>query len=377
MALKQKMDQEAQIHSGRTSAEYIDTQAAGGSMETPVGADRNLLWDLNNIRSQIARIMDPATPGNWHQNMAALGFDSFGLKQIHDKVFAFMHPHEAGTTDFTLAGGESGILIDAAKIPGAAGNIAVGASSTSVGGYIAADESNFTVAGTLGVGLSQVKDSESILLNKINILKSVDNEPPQAGGGESIFGLLQTITGTSDNASIAAASSENLQISFAYIAAGTDVLTATTLPAADYHFDLPRQRDFFSLTRGALLSGVGQPLPEIISQGATAIKLPFREIDIDGTLPAANDPMVITTGVFTTAGAQTVFSSFDTPALPATGIGFRDDPRIKVWLNGSKLSKGASAGDNRDVYWVSATQIAFEDKLKDGDVVHLESPASF
>jgi len=372
-----KSDQETQVWSGREAAEYIDTQAAGSGMESPAAANQNLLWDMNNLRSQIARIMDPTTPAAWYQDMAAAGYDSFGMKQIHDKLFAFMHPHEPGTTDFTLGGAVAGIVVDASMIPGAAGTIAVGPSSAEVAGYIAADEANFTIAGTLGVGLSEASDSEGILLNKVNILIDSTNEPPQTGGGETIYGLLQTITGTADGASIAAAASENLQISFVYIDAATDVLTSTTLPATDYHFDLPRQRDFYSLTRGALLSGVGQPLPEIISSGSTIIKIPFREIDITGTKPAANDPMTITTGTFTTAGAQTVASSFGTPALPATGAAFRDDPRIKGWLNGAKFSKGASAGENRDFYWVSATQIAFEEKLKNTDIFYLESPSSF
>jgi len=377
MPLKQKLDQEIQIWSGRTTAEYSDTQAAGSGMEAPAAANQHLLWDMNNLRSQLARIMDPATPGNWFQDMAAAGFDNFGLKQIHDKIFAFQHPHEPGTTDFTLGGVASGVLVDASMIPGGAGTIAVGPSSAEVGGYIAAEEANFTVAGTLGVGLSDALDGEAILLNKINIIDAATNEPPQTGGGETIYGLLQVVDGTADGASIAAVSSENIQISFVFIDDATDVLTATTLPAGDYHFDLPRQRDFYTLTRGALLSGIGQPLPEIITSGGIAIKLPFREFDITGTLPAANDPMNITTGTFTTAGAQTLFSSFGTPALPATGAAFRDDPRIKFWLNGQKLSKGASAGDNRDVYWVSATQVAFEEKLKLTNIIHLEAPGAY
>ncbi len=67
MSLKQKIDQE-QTWSGRVAADYDDTPAAGAGMETPSAANQNLLWDVNNIRAQIARIMG----SDWHQSMAAL-----------------------------------------------------------------------------------------------------------------------------------------------------------------------------------------------------------------------------------------------------------------------------------------------------------------
>lgn len=108
-------------------------------------------------------------------------------------------------------------------------------------------------------------------------------------------------------------------------------------------------------------------------------KMPFREFDITaGPAIPANDPMTITTGTFTGAGARgTAVSSFGTPALPATGVAFRDDSRIKVWLSGQLLSKGASAAANRDVYWVSTTQLAFEFAVLATDELLIESPATF
>jgi len=372
--LKQKLDLETQIWSRREAAEYIDNQAAGAGMESPAAANQHLLWTLNNIISQINRIMVGAGTGDWFQDIAAAGFDSFGLKEIHDKIFVYCSPIVGGTTDFAITGTPGGVLVDASMFIGGAGTIAVGASSSDNGGYVAADEAAFTVAGTLGIGLSTALDADSILLNKVEILQDGDNEIPVTVDNEPIFGLMQVITGTSDGAAIAAASSENLQISFVFIDQATDTITATTLPAGTYHFGASRQRNFHSLTRGATKGTSGA---DVLDGSGTIAKVPFREIDITGTKPAANDPMVVTTGTFTTAGAQTVASSFGTPALPATGAAFRDDPRIKGWLNGAKLSKGASAGENRDFYWVSATQIAFEEKLKNTDIFYLESPSSF
>ena len=61
----QRADQETQVWSGRQAADYVDNQPAGSGMESPGSSDENLLWDLNNLRSQIARILDPATPAKY------------------------------------------------------------------------------------------------------------------------------------------------------------------------------------------------------------------------------------------------------------------------------------------------------------------------
>jgi len=470
-------------------------------MESPAAANQNILWDLNNLRSQIARILDPATPANWFQDMAAAGYDNFGIKQIHDKKLAFRSPITPGTTDFTVGVAEvhsvdtvadtagslnntywvvyetpdtayyvwynvnaagtdpvpaapvgvtswtgievaiatnatapavatatqsaiqastydggvaittnaltitnanpgnvvdvadgasatgftfatdtqgtdvtaAGVLIDAAKLSGGAGTIAVGAGSTNEGGYIAAVEANFTVAGTLGVGLSQAADGDSILLNRVDIIAHRTNEVIESNGS-LIFGLLQTITGTGDGTSVAAAASENLQISFVKITPGSDVTESVTLPSGKYHFGLMRQRCFYSLPKGGMISGV-QSLPDSITQSTagTAVRLPFRHFDVGAGGATAGDPLNVQTGVFTTAGATAVFSTYSTPILPTTANEFRDDNRVKVWRNGNLQSKGTG----KDIQWVSTTQLSFTKKVKRGDEIVVESPASF
>lgn len=353
------------------SDSYDDTLTTGAALESPAAADQNLEHDLNALRTLIRLAIGQA---DWYTAPA----DNFGLKQIHDKMFAYLMPWRstgANASQFTLGGAASGVLLDASMFDGGAGTIAVGAASTEDGGYIAADEANFTVAGTLGVGLSQATDGDGVLLNVVHLMDDATNVAPETIDGEEIFGLMQTITGTGDGASIAAAASENLQLSFVYIDKDTDAITATTLPAGTYDFAPARQRDFQSLNRGFTLGGSA---PATVDAGAVIVRPQHREFDITGTTPLADDPMNVNTGSFTTAGAQTTFSSFGTCALPASGADFRDDARVKIWRNGVLQSKGAGAGDNRDVYWVSATQIAFEDKLTTGkNVIRIETPASF
>jgi len=72
-----------------------------------------------------------------------------------------------------------------------------------------------------------------------------------------------------------------------------------------------------------------------------------------------------------------VVSSDGTVALPASGAAFRDDSRVEIYRNGVLQSKGANAAANRDIYWVSSTQLAFETKLKTGDVIYIRTPESF
>ncbi len=363
-----KLDPASQVWSSDT---YDDTKTLGSGVEAPAAADRHLDYDLNVLRSMLKAVLGQA---DWF----TAPDNSFGLKQIHDKMFAYMMPWRhtgANASQFTLSGTPGGVLLDASMFDGGAGTVAVGAASVEDGGYLAADEANFTIAGTLGIGLSTALDGDGVLLNQARLMDDATNLAPETVDSEEIFGLVQVINGASDGASIAAAASENLQISFVYLDKDTDVITATTLPAGTYDFASVRQRDFESLNKGFTL---GASAPAVVDSGAVLVRPQHREIDIDGTTPAANDPMNVTTGTFTTAGVQTVFSTFGTTALPASGADFRDDARVKVWRNGVLQSKGAAAGDDRDAYWVSATQIAFEDKLSTGkNIIRIETPESF
>jgi len=364
------LDQETQV---RNSDVYDDTIAAGSGLESPVSADQNLRFDLNGQRSQIRRIIDPqglSGTADWFVDIAA-ALNNFGLRQIHDKKFGFRLPITPGTNDFTLGGSLAGVLVDASLLVGGSGVIAVGPSSTTDNGLIAAVEAAFTIAGTLGVGLSTALSPAQVLLSKVDITDAATNDPP-LDGGAAVFGLLQVLTGTADGTAVAAAASENLQIAFVKIDPGTDVISSVSLPAGDYHFGLSIQDSFHSLDRGAMLASAGA-LPDVIDPGAAVVRLPFRHIDVSSGPASAGDPLNIQTGAFTTAGAQTVFATFGTPVLPATAAQFRDDSRVKVWRNGNFQSRGTG----KDCQWVSTTQLSFSKVVKPGDEIVIESLSSF
>ena len=102
----------------------------------------------------------------------------------------------------------------------------------------------------------------------------------------------------------------------------------------------------------------------------------FREIDITGTSPAALDPFDINTGVFDTAGGQTVANTFGTLVMPANAANFAADTRITILRNGVYQSKGVG----RDVEFVSTSppKIRFALKLKTGkDTIQIFSPTIY
>jgi hypothetical protein len=360
-----QLDQETQV---RHSDAYDDTVAAGAGMETPAAPNQNLLFDLNALRSQIRRENDPvgvdASTDDWFDSP----LDNFGLRQVHDKKFVYLRPLDANNA-FTLGAGAQGVLVPATLVAGGAGIIGVGPSSTQNNAYVAADEASFTTPGTLGVGLSAAVSGGAVVLNQVDIFLDGTNDPP-LDGGTRVVGLLQVQNGVSDGTAIAGNPNENLQISFVKVDPATDVFVAVTLPAADYQFRLPYQQDFFTLDKGSLLGGA---LPDIIDPGSTVARLPFRHIDVTAGPALAGDPLNIQTGIFSTAGAQTVFASFGTPILPTTAAEFRDDERVKVFRNGNFQSKGTG----KDVQWVSTTQLSFSKTVKSGDEIVIISPASF
>ena len=357
----------------RNSRFYNDTVAAGATMETPT--DPFIVSDLDALRSQVNRIILGAGSGNWYDAL----LDNFGLSEIHDKRFFYVDPFDPSIQQFVLGAGAQGIVLDATLISGAPKTLAIGAGSNTIGGVAAALEPNFTVAGTLGVGLTELADSAGIVINKVDIIDDVTNEPPQ-DNGDVVFGLAQAIAGTLDGTAIAGAGSENFQLSFAKVDSATNTLALVTLPAGTYNFNLRRLQNFFGLTEGALLSSAGA-LPDVIDPSGQLPRITWREYDITapGAVlgPAANDPVNVTSGVFTGAGAQTLVATFGTPALPANGTDFTEDERIKIWRNGQLQSKGVNAGANRQVYWISATQFAFERRLFIGESIRWEMPPTY
>jgi len=118
-------------------------------------------------------------------------------------------------------------------------------------------------------------------------------------------------------------------------------------------------------------------LNAIIAGAGASARKPFIEVDVLTALIPPGDVFDIQTGSFSVAGAQALYSSFGTPVLPVSGSEFRDDTRVQMWLNGVVLSKSAGLGGGRDVYYVSTSSVAFEMKIRKGDLIRVESLTAF
>ena len=110
------------------------------------------------------------------------------------------------------------------------GTIAKGTTSTESGGVVAA-----ALVGAVGTAaITTISDSLGNVANIVEIRDAITHDEIQTVGARQVFGLIQCSSTVTDGDAIGAAASENLQISFVYIAAdGTLTLTAVT---ADVEF---------------------------------------------------------------------------------------------------------------------------------------------
>lgn len=251
-----RLEQPTQVKSTQV---YDDTLAQGPGLQPAPGVS-NLQADLNSIRAQLRRIIDAVGAGKkWYDpnviNSLTAAVDPWGLQQIHDKMFVDGMPPVFGTTEFALAVTAIGVLLDSAKFPGGVTKVAVGAASGQDLGLVVASQPGFTVPGTLSAGLSLITDADGIVLNRINLIDTATNAAPSGPSDETVFGLMQVLSGTVDGALIAGAGVENVQMTFAFYAFGTGVLTAFSLPPSIYSFAPNRAHYFYSLPRGAMIGG--------------------------------------------------------------------------------------------------------------------------
>ena len=360
-----------------TLTEWLDNLTPGPTLE----AQTKLQGVIHAILTAIALQWDATGSTKWYQDPAAATIGNFSIKQAGDKPLAYPSRVTPGTNDFTIPAGPDlpGVLIDAAKLVGGSGIIAVGASSTQDGAYVAATEANFTTAGTLGVGLSTAVDIDGRVVNLAVLLDAATNDPV-LDAGTQVYGLVQSQVGVADGTAVAAAASENLQLSFAKFDPGTDALVAVDLPAGSYHFGLTIQRAFRSLALGALMGGA--VLPDVIDPGADIPRQPCREFAVIGPGPgnqgpASQDPMDIQTGAFVTAGAGATQTdaTFGTTNMPASAADFVNDDRYEFRRNGKVLSKGANFASGKEVFYVSTVppRVGFRDNLRIGDNLYVKT----
>jgi hypothetical protein len=234
------------------------------------------------------------------------------------------------------------------------GKICKGSTGVSSGGYIAA-----ALAGAVGTAATtNITDSLGNVLNAVEVRDASTHEVLKEGNRD-IFGLIQCSSTVTDGDAIAAAASENLQISLVYYSESGVITLATALTAA-IEFQANKM-----ITR--------RNLPTIFKEGGAGgvaitdseLKLSRREFVV-GTAFIANEVITIATGAGASSGAST--PTGDTLTLNASEALMNADRTCKVERNGVNQFKGSG----KDVVWDSTTTFHFVEPLYIGDTFAIE-----
>ena len=237
------------------------------------------------------------------------------------------------TQTLTLSGVEYS-LISATELPG---NISLGTSSTYSGGIVAAE-----LAGAVGTAATtRISDSLGNIANIVPIRDAVTNDPIQYLGFE-VFGLIQASNGTSDGAAIGAAASENLQVSFVYIAAGGTVTLATVTATIEFAVRVMLTEENLPIYEVS----TGSVTPDIVEPTGTTQKVAKYVVT---TAFAANEVVTLTTGAGGVSGVSTPSGEYSGVVLGASANAFRDNNQVEILENGIEQVKSS------DFIWDSNT----------------------
>jgi hypothetical protein len=241
-----------------------------------------------------------------------------------------------------------------------AGALAIGTSSTqSNGGVMCA-----ALAGAVGTAATTIiSDSYGNILNLVDIRDSSTNDPIVDSSNRKVWGLLQAASSATDGDAIAAAASENLQISFVVFGAAYTLSTTTLNQAIDFHINKLYSERY---------------LPTLIKEGGN------RDVDIiSGTQSqiigywtvttafAANEVITLSTGAGAAAGISTPDGA--TILLPISAALFNADGRVIVSTNGRINHKGTG----KDVIWNSTNSLHFSRILEIGEEIMIIAPSNY
>jgi hypothetical protein len=252
------------------------------------------------------------------------------------------------TQVLTMAG------VNVKLIPAAilAGNIAKGTTTVYSGGVVAA-----ALAGAVGTGATtKITDTAGQVLNLVSLRDSTTKDPILVGG-KVVYGLIQCASTVTDGDAIGAAESENLQISFVYIAAD-DTLTLTVVTATA-EFNVTKMVTERNIPTISLKNGLVSP--DVIAPVTTTTNVAKLKVT---TAFSANSVITLSTGAGDPDGASTVTGEAVT--LPASAELFNAENKLRVRLGGIQQDKGT------DVIWDSTTTLHFANPLDIDDTIEVE-----
>lgn len=229
-----------------------------------------------------------------------------------------------------------------------ASNMAIGLATVESGGLFAT-----LLPGAVGIAsLLITSDSLGNILNAVRIRDEVTHDPIVESGGKEVFALVQAVSTASDGDAIGAPASENMQLSFVYVAAdGTLTLTSVT---ADVEFlqnnvYLERNIPTIMMEGGNPDADALAPYAVVGTQGEYEVTTPF----------IANEVITLATGAGSGSGVAS--KTGDTIDIGASDAAFKNNHLLEVYLNGVNQRK------ETDVKWVSSGSLKFVSPLDDGD----------
>lgn len=111
---------------------------------------------------------------------------------------------------------------------------------------------------------------------------------------------------------------------------------------------------------GLVLTTLGDGTVAWLPAGAATVAVEEAVLVFPDAVPAGT-AFNIQTGVYGGGGPATVFG--DVITLPSSGVTFKGDGRIQIYLNGQNLFKGSSLGDE-EANWFSTTQLSLWRTIK-------------
>lgn len=219
------------------------------------------------------------------------------------------------------------VLLDSSFI---SGNIALGTSSTENGGISMA-----ALAGAVGTAANtNITDTFGNVLNLVDIRDDATHDPIIDGNGRKVWGLVQAASTASDGDAIAAAASENCQMSFVVYGADGTITLTTVNDTIEFQVN----KLYYESQMPTLWKEGGVIDRDVIN--LEAIEPNIRKFVVT-TAFVADEVITLSTGAGATAGVAT--DTGDTVTLAASASAFNDENRQQVFLNGVRATKGVEA----------------------------------
>jgi hypothetical protein len=223
------------------------------------------------------------------------------------------------------------------------------------------------LAGALGAGdagaITSYSDALGNKLNLILLRDATSHDEIRTAADRTVFGLIQCANGTVEGVAIGASGgSENLQISFVYVAAdGTITLTEVT---GTIEFCLNKMYTECHIPTIYLEGGnadilVVEPKVQEPLSRALTVTAAF----------AANEVITLSTGAGAAAGTST--PAGDTVVLDSSEARFNANNGVRIRLNGVQLIRDVEA------HWDSTTTLHITSAMDIGDVLEIEVPIKY